>query len=562
MGALGGSGPCGCAEAYYYDFLDDRDGANIPPSVIDHIQSCDYCRKRIRRLEQTLSEVEQEGQQDINDNELIAELQHHFEYLGKCVECKDVKPFLPSLLSPSLRIKVPTPISSHVDRCSQCARDLRALSALHLRPEQLSRLKNLYGASFETDSQMCQKAREKINAFGLGMFDDMDTKVLDHLCLCPTCRDQVYRHRKTMLRQDGHDCPGSLSHGGISMAEVFDYVVPYGRNVNNAETNEVCQGHIQSCPECLEMIQLLHRTVYDIAERADSDIRTVYSVNRGLEGLGDHSETFQGAELSADLLSLDDTASVVVISKKRGSNKRKFLSHSSYKSYVKIGFVAAAMIPLVVCLHLMAPFAFGLNLGQVNETVVQAPSVHVEIYTRGGTRQNQEFWYARDRKILIERIGQKKIVYDWAQKQKMIIPLKGEPSKPIPLNKAELDGFEKSLGLKLGVSLQSRLLKTELKLQFPKLGNDSIGETEIFEMTSESFSYGLMSTPRKWLVYIDPEKQRPTKIETYSKSFIDQIPQSGAESKEGTWRLEAVRDFSYPSEKEIIEWAKSLTSLE
>jgi hypothetical protein len=46
---------------------------------------------------------------------------------------------------PSAQIRIPTPITVHLDHCPECADDLKALRNLGLTAEQLERLERLYG---------------------------------------------------------------------------------------------------------------------------------------------------------------------------------------------------------------------------------------------------------------------------------------------------------------------------------------------------------------------------------------------------------------------------------
>jgi len=104
--------------------------------------------------------------------DIIDTLRRHFGCLDEQVTCSRVKPFLPGLLIPILRIRIPTPITVHIDHCPECADDLKALGDLGLSPAQLERLERLYDraqvltdapsqnsvASTERDEKTCSPA--------------------------------------------------------------------------------------------------------------------------------------------------------------------------------------------------------------------------------------------------------------------------------------------------------------------------------------------------------------------------------------------------------------------
>lgn len=129
MVAFDGSERCRQAEAYYHDYLQDDASAAVPRGALDHIRGCQYCQRRVENLRGMLSE-EGAGRStcpSARDRRLIGELERHLELLGERVTCARVRPFLPGLLDPSVTIRIPTPVTVHVDNCPECAGDLESL---------------------------------------------------------------------------------------------------------------------------------------------------------------------------------------------------------------------------------------------------------------------------------------------------------------------------------------------------------------------------------------------------------------------------------------------------
>lgn len=129
MVASNGSGRCERAEAYYYDYLEEESRSAVPPSVLEHIRGCQYCQRRLGGLREKLSMAPGEGPKGPagRDRRLIGELERHFELLGERLTCGRVQPFLAGLVDPAVKIRIPTPITVHVDNCPDCARDLESL---------------------------------------------------------------------------------------------------------------------------------------------------------------------------------------------------------------------------------------------------------------------------------------------------------------------------------------------------------------------------------------------------------------------------------------------------
>ena len=129
MVAFEGSGRCGWVEAYYHDYLEDADSPSIPAPARDHIRGCQYCQCRVGDLRALVSGLDGGSGASARDWRLIGVLQRHFALLGERVTCSAVRALLPSLVDGSTPIRIPTPVTVHVDHCDACARDLECLRA-------------------------------------------------------------------------------------------------------------------------------------------------------------------------------------------------------------------------------------------------------------------------------------------------------------------------------------------------------------------------------------------------------------------------------------------------
>ena len=123
MVTFGRSMFCTDAEPYYYDYLYGLD-AGVARAVADHIRQCAHCRTQVRRLEAAIAESEAQDRMLQGDMDVVGALGLHFAHLGADITCAKARSFLPVLLVPSLEIRIPTPITVHVDHCRQCAEDL------------------------------------------------------------------------------------------------------------------------------------------------------------------------------------------------------------------------------------------------------------------------------------------------------------------------------------------------------------------------------------------------------------------------------------------------------
>jgi predicted anti-sigma-YlaC factor YlaD len=164
---------CEEAELHYYDFICGQTRPSVPDLIVEHIGQCQHCRLQIEQLREALSETE--NQAESGQNRIRAAvtkaLQLHFVYTDRYVTCGAARPFLPALSDPNLKIRIPTPITAHLDNCEQCRKDLEKLRKLDLDSGQLLQLAQILtgqpseGSSIEpADMQRLQKIASQIAA--------------------------------------------------------------------------------------------------------------------------------------------------------------------------------------------------------------------------------------------------------------------------------------------------------------------------------------------------------------------------------------------------------------
>ncbi|MBM4024237.1 MAG: hypothetical protein FJ280_02370, partial [Planctomycetes bacterium] len=288
MGLSKQNGLHGNAVEWYYGIMAER-GPGVPEAVFRHVWRCLVGRRQTDRLQGAAHGADGEIQgsrsrwlRDARKNmmkrDVIDTLSRHFRCLEEQVTCARVRPFLPGLLLPAVRLRIPTPITVHIDQCGECAEDLAVLRDLGLGDEQLERLERLYQQASSKrprlnliHARLCRRARSRIDDFTRGGLEKIDREILDHLCTCPHCRPLVHESRQRLLESDSRvACADEGTK--ITMAELFDYAVPYGRT-----EDAVWPDHVRDCPACRRRIQQLDETIYGIAERTDSGIATIYS---------------------------------------------------------------------------------------------------------------------------------------------------------------------------------------------------------------------------------------------------------------------------------------------
>lgn len=540
---------CEEAAGYYHDFLLDPGDVSIPRLVAEHIGRCGHCREQVRCLGEMLAETEGAngpGQREA-DKDLITELARHFEHIGDELGCEQVKPLLPSLLLGPLRIRIPTPVTVHVDHCLECRRDLAALGALALDEAQLTQLSRLYEKGLGEGPRVCPGDPSQATILGSMSLEGVDIAFIEHVCLCPTCRGRVYEHRQEQLdrqRREGRDV-GEHCGRELSMAELFEYVVPCGPSQTDGKRagreSEDVGDHVWSCPRCLEQLQVLHRVVYGVLDRADSEVVTVYRTQAdghvepepagGLYAGHPIDVQVAGAELEPAVPSGRAGAGV-------RASLRRAVGSPTLRPVFRTAFLAAAMIPLAIVFWASTHSASGLSVGQISDIVANAPAVHIETFYSILPEPLEDIWISDE--IVIWKGPGRHTVYDLAKRRKAEVGF-GSSGTWTAAGNSELDPIRRAVNDRLAIA--GRRAKLHL------VAGDDVsmtdGDNEVYEVIWHDRDSRGTPVYRRQMVSLDPATKRPRMIR-----FSTQI--------DGAWELGATTRVTYPDPSEIAERAEAL----
>lgn len=544
MVALDGSESCRDAEVYYHDYMQDPCDPCVPRSVVVHIESCVHCQRRIRAFRRALGALDDRPEQALSekDSHLIAELQSQFEHIDEPLACSDVKPFLCRLLSTSVRIRIPTPVTVHVDQCPPCSDDLDSLRQLSLGADQLARLGRLFEEDRPPDPRACLLARRHSDAAAAACLDGIASDVLDHLCVCPCCRNAVHERRQHLLDHARRERAQteSLCCDRISTAELFDGVVPYGRRPESfraGRARALC-AHVRSCPRCLARMQQIHRTVSAIAERADSGVFTTYSVNRlGPAACEDTRPVSYGAYPIDVRVGQRDAAPA---SSRLGITNR--LAHRiggpAVRPWIRVAFLVAAMIPLAILFVVSVPSASGLSVRQVDHVLAGAETVRVSVFREGDSEPFRQLWISRSKGVVISEVASQSRIYDLPNRRVTVIHPGAGTVEHMRLDRSEREAVERSTHHIMESSLMDTPLDVRLNPRVPPPGEEQTG-LDVYELTWQRSSDPRAPLPGKLTIYVDPVTRLPRRQEV--SSWIPAI---------NDWYVQTSL-YEYPSDDEI-----------
>jgi hypothetical protein len=564
------------AVQWYYDVMAGH-GPGVPEAILRHIRQCWTCRRQIHRLKEAVIGAggETDGGRSEMKRDIIDTLNLHFGCLEEQVTCLRVKPFLPGLLTPSVQIRIPTPITVHLDHCPECAEDLEALRGLDLGAEQLERLEQLYrhqqantsaarplrespwvrlglSALRRGESRLCRRARANIADFVRGSLDNIDSEVLNHLSVCPRCRERVFRSRQKLIEGLPTGEPGAAVCGDeVSTAQLFDYAVPYGRTADSQE--RAGAAHVHACRACLARIQSLDETIYGIAERTNSGIATIYSAREHDAQLAPQSDSQARAaeevvepfaesypEYPIHVQVVHGEPEQVAVPAWSPAEVKETLRYATCNPQVRLllktAVAAAAVIVLTVLFRSTASSSAGITLAQVFKAFGRAESIRVSTFYPATGQLTQDFWISRTLDFVLVVTRQKSRLYDLAAKK--------EYARQTP------DGTVETTELTdLAYASTHRLMATSLgftpsdvpsNATWTRVGDKSAEGLETYDLTYSELIPSGVTAFRKLRIVIDPVTKRPREVQRFRRV-----------SAQDPWHHQETTTVQYPAENEM-----------
>jgi len=504
---------CQEAQVHYYDLLSQEEAA-VPAVVRRHVAACPACREEMRRLREALLEAQHPPDSArARQDETIEALAQQFQLLDAHVSCSEAKPLLPELALASARIRIPTPVTVHVDHCPQCARDLMAIRDLHLSADQLKRLGRLLEAA--RDGRLpCLGDSLVPAAPGPLLYEEADI----------VCND-------------------------IPLADLFDCVVPDDAAPSGATTmgerRRAVARHVQGCPGCLGQARALQRTVDEILARANSEIVTVY--HAGEDAQEASGETGGEYPYPVSVQVLHDRSEAAVLTP--GGRAAPAAGLRQLGRFAKPLAAAAALVLVMITLgsflRMTASTASGTNVGDIDRALARVKNVHFVVQDRDGELV-QEFWIARRASVLVQRRVEDCILYDLARGRKRTIDLQTGSRASARLSQIERDGSRQLMASCLRDLVAEVSSGAELRPPAGEIGSGAGEGISVYELRPPPRARNAPLRVRR-LVYLDSATGLPQRMEYYH-----QMPRAGG------WSVAITTTFTYPTEEKMNDAIQAL----
>jgi hypothetical protein len=525
---------CANAEPYYYDFLLSKGEESVPEEIVRHIGECRSCRDKLSQLQAALSQADNvDAEERQADSAIATMLRLHFAYIGKPVTCRVVKPFLPTLLDPVLEVRVPTPITVHLNNCPQCSEDLQTIQAMGLSRKQLGRLSRLFAENPLEDAVKCSEVHLSRMAAALLALNKATAEALKHICVCPDCRKALYQHRQS-VREDFLRCgevQESFPCEQVSAADIFDYCVPYGIDPaadQYAEFRGSLASHLCSCPTCLGKMQELHNAVYEIVERPDSEVITTCRIDESVrvQTPTDPDGLYAGFPIRAETTNSKSQAKPrqPALSLGAAIALKKKVFAVNVKPLAKIAAVAAGILILATLL-LNTPTAKAVTIERIYKAIGKVKNVHITSLVPGEEKPIQEQWVSRDFKVRLIRTKEESVLWDIPNGTMTVKRLDGGPIEAKPLSPEMIAQTKEMITGSLGLVPFADLSIVPKGADWSRVSGDDLEVAaegmEISQLSWVEKAYGGSDISWKWRVFVDTKTDLPQKTESYRKLARD-----------------------------------------
>lgn len=361
-------------------------------------------------------------------------------------------------------------------------------------------------------------------------FDKTNAEVLKHLCTCPDCREVLYQYRETVREELTEDqrVQKKFPCEAVSAADIFDYCFPYGIDPANdqyAKFRGSFTSHACSCPTCLSRMQQLHKTIYNIAERPESEVVTIYTIDESTkaQAADESDDLYSGFPIKVEVITRKDEveAEPSVTTINFTAALRRKLSRMNLKPLFKTGAAAAAVILIAVALFLNIPTAKAVTIKQIYKAIEKIKNVHIAKFVLGQTEPTQEEWVSRTLNIYMTKTGKQLIFWDIPNAVRKIKHLDTGSVETALLSAEMITNIEKTISGFWGLVPFADLSVVPDDAGWNRAADDGVAAAakgvEVYDLTWRRKAYDGSVGFRKWRVFVDPKTNLPQKTELYRK---------------------------------------------
>jgi hypothetical protein len=295
-------------------------------------------------------------------------------------------------------------------------------------------------------------------------------------------------------------------------------------------------------------MQELHRTIYRICERPESDVVTIYQIDETAKGrIAEQPDApYAGfpikveirkkeeAEMEAESLSPDVDFAVALRQKTSRINLRPLL---------RTGAVAAVIILMAVVLFQNIPTAKAVTLERIYQAIEKIRNVHITSFTSSKEEPAQELWISKTLNIYVTKTAKQFVLWDIANKTKKTKQPDVGITDTAGLPDDVIAGIEGIMSSASGIMPFHNISDVPQDAEWSRVDDKSINAAkgiEVYDLTWSKKTHGGSVVFWKWRVFADSETSLPRKVEWYQKLAAD-----------SEYTLNSAMDVEYLSEGEV-----------
>ena len=434
-------------------------------------------------------------------------------------------------MEPALEVKIPTPITVHLDKCKQCREDLETIRQLNLSHKQLYRLSRLFAGKPGEDDVSCSQVQNAIPAVVSMNFNETNREFLKHLCICPDCFKIIYQRREEVRNKYLHTKkePKVFLCKEISTSDYFDYVVPYGLDPATDQYVNFRQSftsHSSTCPICLTRMQQLHNTIFGIAERAESGVVTIYHIDEPAktETVENSDNVYVGFPIKVEVVEHKDE----VITEQPDSiinivTKRK-IPAINVKPLFKVGIAAAAIILIATAIFLNVPTAKATTLERIYKAIEKIRNVHISSFVPDKKEPVQEQWVSRTLNVNMIKSDKESVLYDVVNKAKKSKHLDSDLIETTILSAEMASRIQNTIDSSLGLLPFNSMSEIPKDAEWKRVDDKNVkipNKIEVYDLVWVEKNYESHPVSKKWRFFVDPDTNLPQRLEIYQKSVTN-----------------------------------------
>jgi hypothetical protein len=300
-------------------------------------------------------------------------------------------------------------------------------------------------------------------------------------------------------------------------------------------------------------MQELHKTVYGICERAESDVVTKYHIDESAKAkaVSETEELYAGFPVRVDVMRHEEEvkAEQLVPAIDFGTALKQKISVKKLKPLFKTAVAAAAVILIAAILFQSIPTAKAVTLSQIYKALEKVRNVYISRFVPDKTEPIQEKWVSRTLNIYMSKTGKQLVLWDIPNGVRKSKQVDTAVTETFPLTAVSIADAEEKITGSLGLMPFYDISDVPQDAEWSHVADNSLQDitkgTEVYDLTWIERKHIGFVVYRKWRVFANAETNLPQRIEWYEKSATD-----------SEYTLSPVMTVEYLSDGEIQEVIK------